>query len=120
MASPDAAPVRGTIVSDRTFNHSQSWWREVVSVETEAGGRTTADARTNLRYTVRYNAYRFQSSAIVERWSGERWEAVHRIAGEELEGWDRLSYTSKTADPARFEDDLLELDRVAGTILGLD
>ncbi len=107
--------MRGKIVSDRTYNHPQSWFREVVAVD---GGER--HGTTSLRYTVRYNAYRFQSSARVERWSGDNWEEVHRIPGEELQGYDRVSYVSKTADPAHFEDDLYELDRVAGMDLGLD
>ena len=107
--------MRGNIVSDRTYNHSQSWFRDILAVEGEVAG-----GRTSLRYTVRYNAYRFQSSGRVERWSGEGWEEVHRIPGEELEGWDQTSYVSKTCDPAHFEDDLYELDRVAGMVLGLD
>lgn len=56
----------------------------------------------------------------MERWSGESWETVHRIAGEQLEGYDRVSYVSKACDPAIFDDDLMELDRVAGMVLGLD
>lgn len=110
--------MRGEIVSDRTYNHAQSWWREVVAVDYD--GTDGANGRTNLRYTVRYNAYRFQSSGVVERWSGESWETVHRIAGEQLEGYDRVSYVSKACDPAIFDDDLMELDRVAGMVLGLD
>ena len=120
----EAAPVRGTIVSDRTYNHAQSWWREVVAVDANPDGDAhpgaSGGARTNLRYTVRYNAYRFQSSGVVERWCGSSWETVHRIAGEELEGYDRVSYVSKTCESAVFDDDLLELDRVAGMVLGLD
>ncbi len=116
MKKAEVAPVRGTIVSDRTYNHASSWWREVIAVDSEPEG----GAKMNLRYTVRYNAHRFQSSGVVERWSGTRWETVHRIPGEELEGWDRVPYVAKSADPADFEDDLLELDRVAGMVLGLD
>ena len=112
--------MRGTIVSDRTYNHAQSWWREVVAVDSEGANEANGGGRTNLRYTVRFNAYRFQSSAVVERWSGCSWEAVHRITGEELAGYDRVSYVSKACDPAVFDDDLLELDRVAGMVLGLD
>ena len=111
--------MRGTIVSDRTYNHSQSWWREVVAADGRRDGAAVGEP-TKLRYTVRYDAYRFQSSGLVERWSGSSWETVHRIAGEQLEGYDRLSHVSKHADPAHFEDDLLELDRVAGMVLGLD
>ena len=120
MASTDGAFVRGKIVSDRTYNHAQSWWREVVAVDNDAAGAADGGTRTNLRYTVRYNAYEFQSSGRVERWSGSSWEPVHQIPGEALDGWDRASYTSKTCDPAVFEADLLELDRVAGMVLGLD
>ena len=110
--------MRGEIISDRTYNHAQSWFREIVAVDYD--GTDAANGRTNLRYTVRYNAYRFQSSGVVERWSGSSWETVHRIAGEQLEGYDRVSYVSKACDPAVFDDDLLELDRVAGMVLGLD
>ncbi|QIN85467.1 hypothetical protein GBA63_22460 (plasmid) [Rubrobacter tropicus] len=110
--------MRGEIVSDRTYNAHQSWWREVIAIDHHDAAGT--NGRTNLRYTVRYNAYRFQSSGVVERWSGSSWEAVHRIAGEQLQGYDRVSYVSETCDPAVFEDDLLELDRVAGMVLGLD
>ena len=110
--------MRGELVSDRTYNADQSWWREVIA--TDYRDAKASDGPTNLRYTVRYNAYRFQSSAVVERWSGSSWEAVHRIAGEELEGYDRVSYVSRTCSSAVFDDDLLELDRVAGLVLGLD
>lgn len=110
--------MRGEIISDRTYNHAQSWFREIVAVDYD--GTDAANGRTNLRYTVRYNAYRFQSSGVVERWSGASWETVHRIAGEQLEGYDRVGYVSKTCSPAVFDDDLLELDRVAGMVLGLD
>ena len=102
--------MRGTLISERIYNQDSSWWREIV----------LADGSTRLRYTVRYNAYRFQSWARVEVWTELGWEQVHRIPGAELAGWDRVSYTSETVDEAAFEDDLFELDRIASLVLGLD
>ena len=102
--------MRGTLISDRTYNQDSSWWREII----------LADGDTQLRHTIRYNAYRFQSWARVEVWTELGWEQVHRIPGAVLAGWDRVSYTSKTVDEAVFEDDLFELDRVASLVLGLD
>lgn len=102
--------MRGTLISERTYNQSDSWWREII----------VANGDTRLRYTVRYNAYEFQSWGRIEVWTVLGWELVHQIPGVELEGWDHVSYASKTVDETAFEDDLLELDRVANLVLGLD
>ena len=98
--------MHGKIVSDRTYNQSQSWWREVVVQE--AGKR--------LRYEIRYNAYRDQSYGRVEVWDGLAWSKVHTLAGASLVGWDQGMYVRQVS-PGAFNTDLEELERVAREIL---
>lgn len=103
--------MRGTVVSDRTYNQSNQWTRELV---TDAGD----DAK--LRYTVRYDSIDYQSWARVEVWTDRGWQKVHEIAGAQLIGRDNVSYVSRTVSPDAFIDDLIELDIVVGVVLGLD
>lgn len=96
------APV---VISDRVWNGSQSWYREVVE--------TFRDHK--LRLTVRCNAYDMQSYGRVERWDGTAWHEVHSIPGEQLKS--EISYVEKGVTADRFDNDMHELRRVAHAVL---
>lgn len=95
--------LRGEPISDKTYRHSQSWFREVV-LEVEGN---------KLKYEVEHNAYAFQSWGRAELWNGTKWNLVHAIPGEALRTYGRTSYTSKSVDEDAFDEDLAELERVA-------
>jgi hypothetical protein len=92
------------VISDRTWNGSQSWYRE----------RIVEQGRVRLRYTVRCDAYVFQSYAEVKIWKGE-WISVYRIAGEQMR--TDVSYVDRAVKPQEFDADIAELRRVAIAIL---
>ena len=95
--------LRGRPISDKTYRHSQSWFREVV-LEVEGN---------KLKYEVEHNAYAFQSWGRAQLWDGAKWNLVQAIPGEALRTYGRTSYTSKSVDEDAFDEDLAELERVA-------
>lgn len=109
MKGRQAIPVIGgeIVISDRTYNASQSWYRERIV--------TKGDVR--LRYSIRRNAYEEQSSAKVQVWSRDEWQGVHFIAGVEMK--TIASYVDRAVKPSAFDADLAELRRVAFAILGI-
>jgi hypothetical protein len=49
----------------------------------------------SLRVRIDYDAYRDQSSGVIERWDGGQWREVYRMHGGELAGWiDGIAYRS--------------------------
>lgn len=94
--------LRGEPISDKTYKHTQSWFREVV-LEVEGN---------KLRYEVEHNAYAFQSWGRAELWDGSRWNLVHAIPGGELPNYGRTSYTQSSVEEDAFDEDLAELERV--------
>ncbi len=95
--------LRGMPILDKTYKHSESWFREVV-LEVEGH---------KLKYEVEHNAYVFQSWGRAELWDGTKWNLVHAIPGEELRSYGRTSYTERSAEEDAFDEDLAELERVA-------
>lgn len=96
-------------ISDRTWQGQQSWNREVIE---RVGGDT-------FRFRVNVDAYRFQSEGVAWRWDGEAWQRVHRIPGERLRTYDRVSYVDRDVAPGAFYTDLEELRRVAFAVAGV-
>lgn len=96
-----------TKISDRIWQSSQSWNRELIR---RVGAR-------KVRLTVHKDAYAFQSWARAHVWK-ERdmgWELLHEIPGEQLT--TKVSYVSHGAKPEDFADDLAELLRVCEEML---
>lgn len=107
---PKAKP---KVISDRTWQGRQSWEREVIESIDES----------RFRYHVKVDAYDFQSYAKAEVWmtDGESgspgWRQVHRIPGQELRAFKRISYVSQNVSGAVFDADLVELRRVAQAVV---
>lgn len=93
------------LISDFTWLSDQSWYRERI---VERGGN-------RLRFSVRCNAYAFQSYAEVSVWR-DAWVKLHRIAGEQLK--TKASYVTPDVKPEAFDGDIAELRRVADGVLG--
>lgn len=91
-------------ISDRTWRGQQSVNREVIE---------TVGVR-RVRYTVRIDAYNFQSYARSEVWRDE-WVQIHRISGEQLS--TSASYVDKNVAATAFDADIDELRRVTIAIL---
>lgn len=96
-----------TLISERTWQGHQSWNREVIE---NIGGK-------RLRFTIKVDAYDFQSWGKAELWNGERWNEIHHIPGQKLRCMRMVSYVSRTCDPALFEGDIKELRSVAKGVL---
>lgn len=62
-------------INERIWNQSQSWHYERI-FKFGCGG-----ILHKLRTTIRHNACREQSWAKIERWDGNEWKQIHRIAG---------------------------------------
>ena len=91
-----AAPAVKTL-SSRFWQGRQSWqYEELLEV---AGHR--------LRVRIDSDAYDFQSSAVCERWDGNAWREVSRLAGQVMESRNgasgerrAVSYVAKELSPA--------------------
>ncbi|QIN81089.1 hypothetical protein GBA65_21890 (plasmid) [Rubrobacter marinus] len=99
--------MRGRPIPDKTYRHSQSWFREVVL---DVEGK-------KLKYEVEHNAHVFQPWGRARLWDGTKWNLVHAIPGEELQTYGRTSYTSKSVEEDAFDEDLAELERVAMAVV---
>lgn len=97
--------MKTSVISDRVWNNHQSWYREVIE--------RVGDNK--VRYTVRVNAYDFQSYAHAEAWLNGEWSKVHQIPGPELK--TGISYVEKDVDPKRFDKVLAELRSVTKAVL---
>jgi hypothetical protein len=85
----------GQTIIERTWNGSQSWWYErIFKLRVGRKGH-------KLRTTIRHNAYRAQSYAKIERWTGSTWRAVHIMPGESLRSI--LSYCAANVNVSNFE-----------------
>ncbi len=89
MAKP-----RTTVISERVYNQNQSWYFK----------RTVKVGTHKLRTRIRRNAYDFQSSALVERWDGDKWRNVCSAPIMECE-CRRVSYVQNGITAAHFEND---------------
>lgn len=96
-----------TVISDRTWLSQQSWHRE----------RIVKTGAYTIRYHVRCNAYDFQSYADAEVWRDNKWSQVHRIRGEQMR--TKAPYVRPDVTPDAFDEDLIELRRVAVAVLGV-
>lgn len=95
-------------ISDRTWAGRQSWNREVIE---QVGPH-------RFRYTVKIDAYDFQSYGRAELWKGEEgWTAVHKIPGQQLKAFGSVSYVSRSVQPLAFNTDLKELRKVAEAVV---
>lgn len=107
-----AAKRKPKVISDRVWAGRQSWEREVI----ESVGKT------RFRYHVKVDAYDFQSHAWAHVWMADDgtgtpgWKQIHRIPGQQLNTSKRISYVSQSVQPASFDDDLVELRRVAQAV----
>ena len=95
------------VVSDRTWQGHQSWNRELI--ENISGKR--------VRFTIKVDAYDFQSWAKAELWNGEKWNSVHHIPGQQVKAFGKVSYVSRTCAPSVFEPDINELRAVVKGVL---
>lgn len=99
------SPNKLAAISDRVWQGRQSWNREVL----EAVGTD------RVRYTVRCDAYDFQSYATAEVWHADGWHEVHRIPGQAM--CSKISYVARQCPAHVFDADLAELRMVARAIL---
>ena len=96
-----------TTVSERVWNAGQSWhYQWTVRCALVRLGATSCE-RT-LRVRIQRNAYDDQSSAIVEAWSGTRWEGVVTAPITECE-CRSVSYVTKGVAAAAFHADAKRL-----------
>lgn len=98
---------KNNVISDRTWSGHQSWNREVIE---NIGGK-------RVRMTVKVDAYDFQSFAKSELWNGEKWHTVHKIPGQEVQAFKKISYVAPFCSPATFDNDLAELRSVTKGVL---
>lgn len=100
-----------TVILSRTWQEHQSWHRETL----------VAAGQHRLQVRVIHNAFQHQSSAIVKRWSGERWERVASIPPQQMRSWaENLSYAMSVEhfhEP--FRQDEADLLTTAYSILGV-
>lgn len=101
------ANTKANIISDRTWAGHQSWNRQVI--ENVSGMK--------MRFTIKVDAYDFQSSAKSELWKDGAWSEVHRIPGQELRSFKKISYVARDVKPESFDGDLTELRSVSKGIL---
>lgn len=112
------APVVNTL-SSRYWQGRQSWEYEELL---EVGGH-------RLRVRIDCDSYDFQSSAVCERWDGNAWREVSRLAGQAMNAQHGdsvnrgpVNYTAKDLNPAAraaFEADRNILVAEAKLVLGL-
>ena len=100
--------MKGEVISDRTWNGDQSWYREIIE---------SIDG-TRLRFKVRVNAYDFQSYGKAQVWRDGKWHEVHTIPGQQLKSSKTVSYVDRHVRPNQFDDDIVELRRVAKAVIG--
>jgi hypothetical protein len=76
---------------------SQSWqYTELLEV-------TIKQAHEHrLRVRIKYDAYRDQSSARIERWDGAEWREVYSLTTGLLRGWTSGLYVRKDIDATAF------------------
>lgn len=96
-----------TVILDSTWNGGQSWNRQRIEVFNNK----------RFRYTVKVDAYKFQSSATAEIWKEEAWSQVHYIPGENIK--TVASYVDKGVTESAFAADINELRRVALAVSGV-
>ena len=100
-----------TTLSERVWNSDHSWHYERVF--------DLADGQ-RLRSKIRRNSYDFQSSACVDRWTGEKWENVlHRSIGEMGKRILDISYVAKIVTADAFATGAREMEADAKLIVGV-
>lgn len=113
------ASAKPKILSSRYWQGRQSWeYEELLEI---AGHR--------LRVRIDSDAYDFQSSAVCERWDGNAWREVSRLAGQVMASrpgdssrQSPVSYTARELSPpaqAAFEADRNQLVAEARMVLGV-
>jgi hypothetical protein len=95
------------VISDRTWAGQQSWNRQVI--ENVNGMK--------MRFTIKVDAYDFQSSAKAELWKEDGWREVHRIPGQQMRSCKSISYVARDVRPSAFDGDITELRSVSKGVL---
>ena len=93
---------------------SERVWRGQQSVELERV--YLLDDGTRLRTRFDLDAYQFQSSARVDKWDGDAWQLVVRIAGQALACWEQGHRARSELTVALFEPDLTQIETEAAAI----
>lgn len=102
-----ALTTKNKTISDRTWAGQQSWNRQIIE--------SIGDKK--MRFTIKVDAYDFQSSAKAELWKDDGWREVHRIPGQQMKTCKNVSYVARDVKPSSFDGDLAELRSVSMGVL---
>lgn len=94
-------------ISDRTWQGRQSWNRQIIE---DIGDK-------KVRFTVQVDSHDFQSWARAELWSGEKWNVIHSIPGQQVRACKTVCYVDRVCAPSKFDADITELRSVSKLVL---